>query len=171
MDTLIVPESDIFDQFFFDNGNQFAYQEDSDVEIFLPDEPVFECAAPHSKNEEESAPASTTHETTSVEAQEAFPESRSLQSKLHNCPKHLVKFLAQALDLAHLDRFNFEEVFGQVSSAGRAAIKGLLEILLQSHKGKIKSTSKELLKIIFETGAERNRKFKLLSNQRIRAFF
>lgn len=82
-----------------------------------------------------------------------------------------MKFLAQALDLTHLDRLNYEEVFPRMSNGGRVAIKGLLEILLGSHKGKIKSTSKELLKIVFETGSERNRKFKLLNNIRIRNYF
>jgi hypothetical protein len=122
------------------------------------------------KQEEESAPA-TTHETSEVGLAEPLVESHSRQSKLHNCPKHLVKFLAQALDLVHLDKLDFDKVFGHMTSGGLSAIKGLLEILLFSHKGKIKSTSKELLKIVFESGSEKNRKFKLLNNQKIRTFF
>lgn len=33
------------------------------------------------------------------------------------------------------------------------AFKALLELLWQAHKGKIKSISKELLKVIYETGS------------------
>lgn len=94
-----------------------------------------------------------------------------MQSKLHNCPKHLVKFLAQALDLNRLDKLDYREAFGEISSEVRAAIKGLLDLLYMSHKGKIRSTSKELLKIVFETHSEKNNKFRLLQNNRIRNYF
>lgn len=47
----------------------------------------------------------------------------------------------------------------------------MLEILQLSHKGKIKSTSKELLKIVFENDTELNKKFRLLGNSRIRSVF
>ena len=82
-----------------------------------------------------------------------------------------MKFLAQALDLNHLERLNYSVVFCQLNPLAQIAIKGLLEILQLSHKGKIKSTSKELLKIVFENGVEQNKKFKLLNNSRIRSFY
>jgi hypothetical protein len=120
---------------------------------------------------EESEGPTSTNETFLLRNSIHDGELQPLQSKLHNCPKHLVKFLAQALDLTHLDKLDCSMVFAHMTPSGRLAIKGLLEILQLSYKGKIKSTSKELLKIVFENGSERNKKFRLLSNSRIRNFF
>ena len=49
--------------------------------------------------------------------------------------------------------------------------KELLELLWQAHKGKIKSVSKELLKVIFETGSEKMGRLKLLQNPTIKSCF
>lgn len=41
-------------------------------------------------------------------------EGVSTQSKLHNCPKHLIKFLAQALELNSLEKLNLQSIFGDI---------------------------------------------------------
>jgi hypothetical protein len=130
-----------------------------------------EAEPPLLPKDEEETPMTTFNDTAVQEVRGSPEETNSGQSKLHNCPKHLVKFLAQALDLNRLERLDYATVFIQLTPAARSAIKGLLEILQLSHKGKIKSTSKELLKIVFENGVEQNKKFKLLNNSRIRNFF
>lgn len=39
MDSLILPETDVFDQFFSENCNAYYYNDDSSVQIFLPTYP------------------------------------------------------------------------------------------------------------------------------------
>ena len=49
--------------------------------------------------------------------------------------------------------------------------KELLELLWQAHRGRIKSVSKELLKVVFETGSEKLGRLKLLQNPTIKSCF
>ena len=51
------------------------------------------------------------------------------------------------------------------------AFKSLLDLIWMSHKRKLKSVSKELLKIVFETGSEKMNRLRLLHNPIIRNCF
>jgi hypothetical protein len=50
-------------------------------------------------------------------------------------------------------------------------LRGLLKIIILSHRGLIKSMSRELLKIVFETKSETISKLRLLENSYIREVF
>lgn len=58
-----------------------------------------------------------------------------------------------------------------MSDPVRENVKNLLGIIENCGKGKIKSLSKELLKIVFEEGAEHIGKLKLLQNTHIKKVF
>lgn len=173
-----LPEFDEFDIFFSNSITPFHIEEENENEIFIsscdstsPQVDSVVCMQTEVKGDEESA---TGEEISTInQCGGGLPQTanQSMQSKLHNCPKHLVKFLAQALDLNRLDKLDYRESFGEITSEVRAAVKGLLDLLYMSHKGKIRSTSKELLKIVFETHSEKNNKFRLLQNHRIRNYF
>lgn len=53
----------------------------------------------------------------------------------------------------------------------RMHLRGLLKIIILSHRGLIKSMSRELLKIVFETKSETISKLRLLENSYIREVF
>lgn len=150
-------ELDPFDEFFGPTTNYvfLCDEQEASNQIFTSSEnqsPVTAVNAqvePDFIKEEEDTPITTIQETVTHDNIKFNEEGHSGQSKLHNCPKHLVKFLAQALDLNRLDRLDYASTFDDLTVAGRAAIRGLLELLQMAHKGKIKSTSKELLKIVF----------------------
>lgn len=53
----------------------------------------------------------------------------------------------------------------------RSQLRGLLRILILSHRGQIKSMSRELLKIVFETKSETIGKLRLLENPHVKEVF
>lgn len=62
--------------------------------------------------------------------------------------------LIQALELTNAGNLRLGLPFVLMPLPIQSALCGLLNLLLLTHQGKIRSTSKELLKLVFETGSE-----------------
>ena len=140
---------------------------EGDLEDFHPRE--MEMAVSEPTHLEESPPENPkeTSQPCTEETEESF---KAAQSDLHNCPKHLIKFIIECLGFPNNQILNSDEL-ASVAGGVRENLKSLLGILENCFKGRIKSFSKELLKIVFEEGAERIGKLKLLQNNYIKKAF
>lgn len=79
--------------------------------------------------------------------------------------------LTLALELNNAEDVRLGSQFVLLPLKVQEAIRGLLNLLLLTHQNKIRSTSKELLKLIFETNAEQQKRLTLLGNHYVRSFF